>query len=475
MSLSISRKKAIYCRLSLDYFLGVSMNNTNVGSGMAALLPKASPATDRIYDAKQPEKPAHSEFKDNMKAIEEKQVAEVPTKKEAPTKKEDSNNEKEINQNKSDDIESKSNDHVANQPSDADDNENNISQDGANQEANITVTEVNIVTEENNSNDVETILGLSATLQPVEIPSLSVDIESVALDPDDAMVDITTIMNQQAAIVLSSQDVSLTAMPEQPLITEPPLITELSQLTSIVTNQSALNKNSPTNNPLTGLQNNSAVANPLSETGLLPASGLLNKVSPEGLAAATADLTEAALFDIASALAKEQDKSVPQPVMNTVVPTSKIAAETLVPGQLSLNTSFQAAGQWGQAVTEKVMWMSSKGIKEAVIQLDPPELGSLQIKVSVHQDQAHVSFTVQHASVREALDQQSMRLREMFAEDGLHLADVDVSDQSQSKEERDSEREHSLGQATANDEVDNVSVTPLQSQNRPYSLVDAYI
>jgi flagellar hook-length control protein FliK len=55
------------------------------------------------------------------------------------------------------------------------------------------------------------------------------------------------------------------------------------------------------------------------------------------------------------------------------------------------------------------MWMSAKGIKTATIQLDPPELGSLHVKVSINQDQANVSFTVQNASVREALDQNALR------------------------------------------------------------------
>jgi flagellar hook-length control protein FliK len=206
----------------------------------------------------------------------------------------------------------------------------------------------------------------------------------------------------------------------------------------------------------------------VSMSGILPTAQLINKSS------IITNLSEGNVFDISEALSKEPEKPSSSPLLAITPLAAKVSADVLPPSQLSLNTSFQSAGQWGEAVTEKVMWMSSKGIKEATIQLDPPELGSLQIKVGVNQDQAQVSFTVQNASVREALDQQSMRLREMFAEDGLNLTDVDVSDQS-SKEEPNEEQRHNLLGQDGNDEPDEVMVTPLQSTNHSYSLVDAYI
>jgi flagellar hook-length control protein FliK len=98
--------------------------------------------------------------------------------------------------------------------------------------------------------------------------------------------------------------------------------------------------------------------------------------------------------------------------------------------QLAVGMPFQQA-QWGEAVAERVMWMSSQGLQEAEIYLNPADLGPMQVKVSIVADQAHVSFLVSNASVREALDQNAIRLREMFNGEGLNLVDVDVSDQSQ--------------------------------------------
>lgn len=87
-------------------------------------------------------------------------------------------------------------------------------------------------------------------------------------------------------------------------------------------------------------------------------------------------------------------------------------------------------GQWGQAVGQRVLWMAAQKISSAELRLDPPDLGPVQVRVSSHQDQISVTFTSPQSGVREALDQNANRLREMFAEQGLDLVDVNVSDQS---------------------------------------------
>lgn len=101
-----------------------------------------------------------------------------------------------------------------------------------------------------------------------------------------------------------------------------------------------------------------------------------------------------------------------------------------------VSTPVGAAG-WTEQVANQVAWFSSKNVTEAEIQLDPPELGPLQVKVSSTHDQTTVSFTSTHANVRDALDQGLARLKEMFAEQGLNLVDVDVSGQSAHDESAD--------------------------------------
>jgi flagellar hook-length control protein FliK len=81
-------------------------------------------------------------------------------------------------------------------------------------------------------------------------------------------------------------------------------------------------------------------------------------------------------------------------------------------------------------VVDRVMWLSSQNLKSAEIQLDPQELGRLEVRIEMNKDQTQVTFLSPHAGVRDALEGQMVRLREMFSQQGMNLVDVNVSDQS---------------------------------------------
>ncbi|WP_085656689.1 MULTISPECIES: flagellar hook-length control protein FliK [unclassified Pseudomonas] len=86
---------------------------------------------------------------------------------------------------------------------------------------------------------------------------------------------------------------------------------------------------------------------------------------------------------------------------------------------------------WTEEVVNRVMYLSSANLKAADIQLQPAELGRLDIRVNMVPDQqTQVTFMSAHPSVREALDGQMHRLREMFTQQGMGQVDVNVSDQN---------------------------------------------
>ncbi|MDD1783265.1 flagellar hook-length control protein FliK [Enterovibrio sp. ZSDZ35] len=101
---------------------------------------------------------------------------------------------------------------------------------------------------------------------------------------------------------------------------------------------------------------------------------------------------------------------------NTVVQT---------PLQLSQNQTDDAA----TALQERVNMMMSKNLKHVDIRLDPPELGRMQIKLSMNQDQASVQFTVANQAARDMVEQTLPRLREMMQQQGLQLAQSSVQQQ----------------------------------------------
>jgi flagellar hook-length control protein FliK len=99
---------------------------------------------------------------------------------------------------------------------------------------------------------------------------------------------------------------------------------------------------------------------------------------------------------------------------------------TPAPVVMTLATPMTQAN-WGGAVAERVVWMTNANIQEAEIQLHPRELGPIGIKITVRNEQTHVSFVAQHATTRDALEAALPRLREMLSDNGLQPGNTDVS------------------------------------------------
>ncbi|MGV8836178.1 flagellar hook-length control protein FliK [Cellvibrio sp.] len=198
---------------------------------------------------------------------------------------------------------------------------------------------------------------------------------------------------------------------------------------------------------------------------LLNSKAALNKLAETSMTAATLDKT-----------APAADLAKPAPVSAAIETLTRLA-ETQSPATRAfvVQTGVPVAvgtPQWSQAVGDKVLWLAAQNVSSAEIRLDPPELGPMQVKVSVNQDQATVTFTSPHPAVREALDQQLNRLREMFSEQGLNLVNVDVSDKSfaQQKREQEESAKNSGSHGLDEDELAPLAITQAISMR----LVDHY-
>lgn len=142
-----------------------------------------------------------------------------------------------------------------------------------------------------------------------------------------------------------------------------------------------------------------------------------------------------------------------------------------VPGQ-PLN--MQQPG-WSKELTDKVMWMSSQNLKSAEIKMNPAELGRLEIRVQMGQEQTQITFASAHAGVRDSLDGQMHRLREMLEQQGMNNVDVEVSDQSQRQQERQAEGGSAAAVEDALDEQ-HVATSELEEQHSGHSgLVSQYV
>lgn len=173
-------------------------------------------------------------------------------------------------------------------------------------------------------------------------------------------------------------------------------------------------------------------------------------------------------LESASSSANVVPQSVSQPTQVQKAVTE--ANNLMMPQNVKLNTPA-----WSSALAERAVMVAAQNTNVAQIQLDPPELGSLNIRVQINQDQVSLNFTSPHAHVRDAVEQSLPRLREMFAEQGLALNESSVSDQQSggaSKEEMAGEGQGGeggyLGQSVEDDIIEGSGAA------RSMSLVDYY-
>jgi flagellar hook-length control protein FliK len=82
---------------------------------------------------------------------------------------------------------------------------------------------------------------------------------------------------------------------------------------------------------------------------------------------------------------------------------------------------------WDQALGQKVVWMVAGEQQSASLTLNPPDLGPLQVVLSVSNSQANATFTAAQPEVRQALEAAMPKLREMLGEAGIQLGQATVN------------------------------------------------
>ena len=223
-------------------------------------------------------------------------------------------------------------------------------------------------------------------------------------------------------------------------------------------------KNKPSNVPGANTAAATAVTGALSaaasQPALSPESGqaqALNlSLGSQALAASASGATEAQLAGTAGAAAvgagamAAMELASAEAGSDTKSPelTHSLTGSATQQGQTTLQARAEAAlaqsplqlskEQAGDQLAERVQVMMSKNLKHVDIRLDPPELGKLQIKLSLNQDQASVQFTVGNQQTRDLVEQAMPRLRELMNQQGLQLAQTSV--------QQDSSRQQFAGQ-----------------------------
>lgn len=193
---------------------------------------------------------------------------------------------------------------------------------------------------------------------------------------------------------------------------------------------------------------------------------------PAGIDMQTLNEAKANFVDITAGAVKDpqsaKSMALEQPVSGQAQATEKSPASF---NKLDIPPQHP---QWNDQVSKRISIMASESIQSARIQLDPPELGALEVKIKVQHDQVSVSFGSNNQMVRDALDAQTPRLRELLEQQGINLADVNVSEQGaqngQGRDETLADGFAGDGEMAESDHLDELLTTSLESD----SLVDYF-
>jgi flagellar hook-length control protein FliK len=112
------------------------------------------------------------------------------------------------------------------------------------------------------------------------------------------------------------------------------------------------------------------------------------------------------------------------------------AKETTTPTpQLSkLAMEKVKSSAWAKQVANRALMMTQYGPRSIEINLDPPELGALQIRVHITaSEQVSIAFNAQNQAVKDSIAENFDSLKDLFEDEGLDLAEASVND-DQNKE-----------------------------------------
>ena len=147
----------------------------------------------------------------------------------------------------------------------------------------------------------------------------------------------------------------------------------------------------------------------------------VSEKSPEPKLTAVEAVSSSRVADVANPVTP----GVVQPVVFAHAATAKAHQGEALP----VSNIPQAVGHsaWGNMLGDRVVWMVGQQHQGVELHLNPPSLGPLEIRLSMNDGQANLSFSTQHLPVKEAIDSATPRLREMLGDSGISLGSVSVN------------------------------------------------
>lgn len=135
--------------------------------------------------------------------------------------------------------------------------------------------------------------------------------------------------------------------------------------------------------------------------------------------------------------AKPAGDTLPPLPTNTAGPLDRTQSTARTDNPHSISTPLNDP-RWSQQLGERVVWLARGDIQNAQININPAQLGPIQINISLNGDQMSANFVAAHQEVRQALEDAMPRLRDMLSGAGINLGQANVGAQTQQQQQRES-------------------------------------
>lgn len=143
------------------------------------------------------------------------------------------------------------------------------------------------------------------------------------------------------------------------------------------------------------------------------------------------------------------------------------------PVSLHVATPAGSTG-WPEEVGNRVNWMVGHDESHAELTLTPPQLGKVEISITISGEQTTAQFVAATPAARELIEQSLPRLREILEQSGINLGQTDVGTSSQPGSSGEGRRGSARGPAGGDAEGSMTNTTAAPWLRRAEGLVDTF-
>jgi flagellar hook-length control protein FliK len=127
----------------------------------------------------------------------------------------------------------------------------------------------------------------------------------------------------------------------------------------------------------------------------------------------------------------DRSAEAPAPTVSVAAPLAQAERPEAVERAAALPAMLHVAApvgtrDFGQEVGARLVWMAGHGQQVAQLRVDPPQLGPVEVRLTITNDEASLAILSAHAQVRDAVQASLPRLQEMLQGIGLNLSSVFV-------------------------------------------------